>query len=326
MRFVLMTEPQQGLTYREQLDIALRAESNGFEAFYRSDHYQSFPGPAGEPTTDAWTVLAGLARETERIQLGALVSPVTFRHPGHFAKVVTTVDEMSGGRIDVGVGAGWNDEEHAQLGLPFPSPKERFDMLEDELAMLHGLWGEPDGWSYQGHRVTVRDAQFHPKPVQAPGRPVTPLGSVRPRIIIGGDGKPRSLKLTARYADEYNVVSARPEIAARAYADLDAACARIGRDPREITRSAMVGVLVGRDQAEIDRRQAELLDALGEADAGEAWLEERRTRWIFGTPDDARDAVRRFADVGVERIMLQDFQPRDLDMVDVMGEELVGRV
>jgi F420-dependent oxidoreductase-like protein len=328
MRFVLMTEPQQGLSYAEQLAIARRAEQNGFEAFFRSDHYQSFPGPSGEPTTDAWAVLAGLARDTERIHLGALVSPATFRHPGNFAKVVTTVDEMSGGRIEVGVGAGWNEIEHRQLGLRFPPAPERMDLVEDELAMLHGLWGEPDGWSYRGHQVTVEDAQFHPKPVQVPGRPVTPIGTVRPRIVIGGDGKPRSLRLTARYADEYNVVSARPDQVTRISGALDDACRAIGRDPGQITRSAMVGVLVGRNADEVRERQVALMTAFGEegAEAGEAWLEERRTRWVFGTPDEARAAVQRFADAGVERIMLQDFLPRDLDMVDVMGEVLVGRV
>jgi len=328
MRFVLMTEPQQGLSYLDQVAIARRAEANGFEAFFRSDHFQSFPGPSGRPTTDAWAVLAGLARETERIGLGALVSPVTFRHPGVFAKVVTTVDEMSGGRVEAGVGAGWHDEEHRQLGLDFPDVGERFDLVEDELAILHGLWGEPDGWSYRGRRVSVDDAQFYPKPVQVPGRPATPIGTVRPRIVIGGDGKPRSVRLAARYADEYNLVSARPEEASRVSATLDEACRAIGRDPREITRSAMSGVLVGRNQDEVRERQAALLAAFGEqgSEEGEAWLEERRTRWIFGTPDEARAAVRRFAAVGVERIMLQDFLPWDLDMVDVMGEELVGRV
>ena len=162
MRFVLMTEPQQGLSYLDQVAIARRAETNVFGAFFRSDHFQSFPGPSGQPTTDAWAVLAGLARETERIGLGALVSPVTFRHPGVFAKVVTTVDEMSGGRIEAGVGAGWNDEEHRQLGLDFPDVGERFDLVEDELAILHGLWGEPDGWSYRGRRVSVDDTHFYP--------------------------------------------------------------------------------------------------------------------------------------------------------------------
>jgi len=328
MRFVLMTEPQQGLSYAEQLEIARRAEANGFEGFFRSDHFQSFPGPPGEPTTDAWAVLAGLARETERILLAALVSPVTFRHPGVFAKVVTTVDEMSGGRVEVGVGAGWNTDEHRELGLDFPEAAQRVDLMEDQLAMLHGYWGEPDGWSRQGKRVTVEAAQFYPKPVQVPGRPVTKLGTVRPRILVGGDGKPRSIRLAARYADEYNVSSATPEQMVRVSNELDEACRAIGRDPSEITRSAMAGVLIGRNDDEVRERERALMTAFGEegAEEGEEWLEERRTRWIFGTPDEARAAVRRFADVGVERIMLQDFIPRDLAMVDVMGEELVGRV
>ena len=266
MRFVLMTEPQQGLSYLDQVAIARRAETNGFEAFFRSDHFQSFPGPSGKPTTDAWAVLAGLARETERIGLGALVSPVTFRHPGVFAKVVTTVDEMSGGRIEVGVGAGWNDEEHRQLGLDFPDVGERFDLVEDELAILHGLWGEPDGWSYRGRRVTVDDAQFYPKPVQVPGRPATPIGTVRPRIVIGGDGKPRSVRLAARYADEYNLVSARPE-------EVDAGLG--GRSTRRAGRSVATrarsparpwsGVLVGRNEDEVRERQAALMAAFGES-------------------------------------------------------------
>ena len=200
--------------------------------------------------------------------------------------------------------------------------------MEDTLAMLHGLWGEPDGWSYDGRRVTVEDAEFYPKPVQVPGRPETRLGTVRPRIIVGGDGKPRSVRLAARYADEYNVSSATPEHMVRLSTALDEACAAIGRDPREIRRSAMVGVLVGRTEDELRDRQRALMAAFGEegAEAGEAWLEERRTRWIFGTPDEARAAVRRYADVGVERIMLQDFLPWDLDMVDVMGEALIGQV
>jgi len=168
MRFVLMTEPQQGMSYADQLAIAKRAEANGFDAFFRSDHFASFPGEAGKPTTDAWTVVAGLARETQRIGLGVLVSPVTFRHPGTFAKVAITADEMSGGRIEVGVGAGWNEIEHSQYGLSFPDIKERADLMEDELAILHGLWGEPDGWSFQGHQVTINEASFHPKPVDVP--------------------------------------------------------------------------------------------------------------------------------------------------------------
>src|SRR6476660_2011833 len=213
MRFALMIEPQQGLTYDDQLAIVRRAESLGFESFFRSDHYQSFPGPEGEPTTDAWAVLAGLARETTTITLGTLVSPITFRHFGNLVKVVTTVDEMSGGRVEFGLGAGWNEPEHRQLGLPFPEIKDRADMLEEQFAVFHGLWGEPDGCSFDGKHVRIEDASFHPKPLARPGRPVGPNGAARPRLLAGGEGAPRSLRIAARYADEFNLSSSSPETA-----------------------------------------------------------------------------------------------------------------
>ena len=327
MRFVLMIEPQQGLTYGDQVAIAKAAEANGFEGLFRSDHYSSFSDGTDVPTTDAWAVLAGLARETERITLGALVSPVTFRHPGNFAKVVTTVDEMSGGRIEVGVGAGWNELEHRQLGLPFPLIQERADLLEDQLAILLGLWGQPDGWSFQGHQVTIEDARFYPKPVDVPGRPRTPIGGARPRLLVGGSGSPRSYRIAARYADEFNLSSASPDHAREAFAALDAACDAIGRDPTTLSRSVMAGVLIGRDDAELARRIDAAARAFGSDTDGEAWLAERlTTRWVTGTPEQARSMVRRFADVGADRIMLQDFVPWDLDMIDLMGEVLVGQV
>ena len=324
MRFALMIEAQQGLSYRDQLAIATRAEANGFETLFRSDHYASFPGPAGQPTTDAWAVLAGLARETQRIGLGVLVSPVTFRHPGSFAKVVTTVDEMSGGRIEVGVGAGWNELEHRQLGLAFPPIRERANLLEDTLAILHGLWGEPDGWSYQGHQVSIAEANFKSKPVDLPGRPRTAIGGARPRILVGGEGSPRSCRLAARYADEFNLSSSDPEKAREVYAALDTACLAIGRDPATLTRSAMVGILIGRNKAEMEERVAAMIRALG-ADADDTWLSERKSRWITGTAEQAREAVRRYEVAGAKRIMLQDFLPWDLDMIDVMGEVLISR-
>jgi alkanesulfonate monooxygenase SsuD/methylene tetrahydromethanopterin reductase-like flavin-dependent oxidoreductase (luciferase family) len=326
MRFALMLESQQGLSYGDHVAIAKRAEANGFETLFRSDHYSSFPGPAGQPTTDAWTVMAGLARETDRIGLGVLVSPVTFRHPGSFAKVVTTVDEMSGGRIEVGVGAGWNDLEHRQHGLPFPPIGERADLMEDQLAILHGLWGEPDGWSFQGHRVSLEDAAFHPKPVDVPGRPRTPIGGARPRLLVGGGGSPRSYRLAARYADEFNLSSSGPEKARAAFAEVDAACLAIDRDPSTLTHSTMAGILIGRNDGEVSERIAALTAAVGSDEDEEAWLAERLERWITGTPDQARETVRRFAGAGVERIMLQDLLPWDLDMIDVMGEALVGQV
>lgn len=317
MRFAIMIEPQQGLSYRQQLDVARRAEAAGFDTFYRSDHYRSFPGPPGRPTTDAWTVLAGIARETERIRLGALVSPVTFRHPGSFAKVVTTVDEMSGGRIDVGCGAGWNEEEHVEHGLAFPPIKERADLLEEQLEVLHGLWTQPEGWSFEGRHIQLRHARLAPRPVQQP----------HPPVLVGGEGSPRSLRIAARWADEFNVSSSTPEQARDIFRRLDAACEAIGRDPGTMRRSAMVGVLVGSDEASYRRRLVALLEMLGMApDAADAFLDARRPRWIIGTPDEARARAREFADAGTERIMLQDFLPLDLEMIDDLGRELIGRV
>jgi F420-dependent oxidoreductase-like protein len=322
MRFALMIEPQQGLTYDEQLAIVRRAETVGFESFFRSDHYQSFPGPSGERTTDAWAVLAGLARETSTIGLGTLVSPVTFRHVGNLAKVVTTVDEMSGGRIEFGLGAGWNEPEHRQLGLPFPEIKERADMMEEQFAVLRGLWGEPDGWSFGGRHITIAAAEFHPKPVARPGRPVSPNGAARPRLLTGGEGSPRSLRIAARYTDEFNLSSSSPATASTKFAELGAACEAIGRDPATMGRSVMAGVLIGRDEAELARRKTALLAAFGNQAGGDAWFATRKPRWVLGTPDQARAMVDRFAAAGAERLMLQDFIPRDLEMIDLMAEAL----
>ena len=326
MRFALMIEAQQGLSYEDQLAIVRRAEAAGFDSFFRSDHYAAFPGAADRPTTDAWAVLAGLARETTRISLGALVSPVTFRHPGNFVKLVTTVDQMSGGRIEVGVGAGWNDDDHEQLGLAFPPMSERADLMEDQLAILHGLWTEEPGWTFDGHHVRVRNGALRDGPVDVDGRP-RENGRPRPRIITGGQGTPRGYRLAARYADEFNLSSTSPEDSRRKQAELDEACRAIGRDPATLTRSAMAGTLIARDDAELERRGAALLEELGEdAASGRSWLNARRGRWIYGSPDDARGMVARFADAGIERIMLQDFLPRDLEHIDLMAEALIGRV
>src|SRR3970040_2067750 len=161
MRYALMTEPQQGLSYDEVLALARTAEESGFEAFFRSDHYASFPGESGLETTDAWSTIAGIARETTTIRLGTLVSPVTFRIPGNLAKVIQTVDDMADGRIEAGFGAGWNAAEHAPLGIGSPSLRERYDMLEEQMAIIHGLWTEPDGWSFDGKHWQVRDSRRH---------------------------------------------------------------------------------------------------------------------------------------------------------------------
>ena len=198
--------------------------------------------------------------------------------------------------------------------------------MEDQLAILHGLWGEPDGWSYDGHQVSIRDADFHPKPIDVPGRPRTPIGGARPRLLVGGQGSPRSYRLAARYADEFNLSSSGPAKAREAFAAVDAACVAIDRDPATLTHSTMAGVLIGRDEAELAARLTAVTDAVAAGEDEAAWIEERLERWVAGTPDQARETVRRFAAAGVERIMLQDFLPWDLDMIDVIGEVLVGQV
>ncbi len=319
MRYALMTEPQQGLSYDQLLAIALTAERAGFEAFFRSDHYASFPGDRGMPTTDAWATLGGLASETTRMKLGVLVSPVTFRSPGNLAKVVATVAEMAGGRVECGLGAGWNDAEHREHGIAFPPLGERFDMLEEQLAIVHGLWTEPDGWSYQGAHWSVEDSNFKPKPAALEGRR-------HPNLIVGGAGGPRLTRLAATYADELNISSADPAKVAEAYARLDEACGNLGRDPGTVTRSAMTGVLVAPTEARLRERVREQLDVIGGDGDPEEWLAERRGRWIIGTPDEARMRVAEFAAAGVERLMLQDFLPRDLDHIDAMADALIGRV
>ncbi len=312
MRYALMTEPQQGLSYDEILALARTAEESGIESYFRSDHYASFPGMGGLPTTDAWATLAGLARETERIGLGSLVSPVTFRLPGNLAKVVQTVDEMSGGRVELGLGAGWNDDEHAQLGIPFPPIGERYDMLEEQLAILHGLWTEPDGWSYDGEHWTVRGSRRHGEVARG--------GRRHPHLILGGKGGRRMSSLVARYADEFNLNSASPDDVPGAYGRVRAACKEIGRDPDEVVYSAMTGVLIAETEADLRDRVNALLDVLGQRGGdGDAWLAERRGRWVMGTPDEARERVRALEELGVQRVMLQDFLPRDLDHVRLMG-------
>jgi F420-dependent oxidoreductase-like protein len=317
MRFALMTEPQQGLTYDEILAIAQTAEQAGFEAYFRSDHYASFPGEEGLPTTDAWATLAGLARETTAIRLGTLVSPVTFRLPGNLAKVIQTVDEMADGRIEAGFGAGWNENEHAQLGLPFPPIGERYDMLEEQMAIIHGLWTEPDGWGFDGAHWQVRDAKRHGE--------VGRGGRRHPHIIFGGKGHRRMARLVARYGDEFNLISASPEDAPAAYDRIRSACRDEGRDADGLVYSAMTGVLVADTEADLRARVNDLLVALGQSDAdGDAWLADRRDRWIMGTPDEAHERVGALERAGTERIMLQDFLPRDLDHVRLLGRVFTG--
>ncbi len=309
MRYALMTEPQQGYSYQDIVDAAEAAKAAGFETYFRSDHYSSFPGESGQPATDCWTTLAGLVRDTEGIGVGSMVSPVTFRIPGSFAKVVATVAEMAGDdRVEMGVGAGWNEEEHAALGIPYPGTVERVDRMEEELAILRGLWDEPDGWQFEGEHYQVTNAIFRPR-----GR--------RPNLIVGGVGRPRSVRLGAQYADEYNISSSNPEEVREIMGRLDEACEKLGRDPRTLTRSVMAGVLVGRDEADFaDRRQRQIAVFGDDVDGAAAWMEARKDRWILGTPDTARARIEEYEATGVDRLLFQDFLPHDLDHIAIMGE------
>jgi len=210
--------------------------------------------------------------------------------------------------VEMGVGAGWNDAEHAALGIPYPGTVERVDRMEEELAIIRGLWDEPDGWSFEGEHYQVTNAIFRPK-------------GDRPNLIVGGVGKPRSCRLGAQYADEYNISSSSPAEVREIMARLDAACEKQGRDPKTLTRSVMAGVLVGRDEAELaQRRERQVAIFGGDVDGAAEWLDERKDRWIAGTPDEAKVRIADYAETGIDRLLFQDFLPQDLDHIAVMGE------
>jgi F420-dependent oxidoreductase-like protein len=314
MRYAMMIEAQQGMSYDDILRVALAAERAGIETFFRSDHYSSFP-EAGMATTDAWATTAGLARDTSTIKVGVLVSPVTFRLPGPFAKTVATVHEMSGGRVEVGLGAGWHEGEHRQFGVPFPPVKDRLNMLEEQVAIVRGLWTEPRGWSYLGEHYQIEDAVFEPRP--------TANGRSAPHLIMGGDGKPRSCRVAAQYADEYNVVFATPERASTAFEGVRRACQTLGRDSDDLVYSALSGILVGADEAEYRDRQKRQDEVLGPDAVGVEPPEDRADRWLLGTPEAALERVAALEAAGVQRIVLHNYLPEDLDMIALIGEKVV---
>ena len=267
MRLRIFTEPQEGASYDTLLRVAKAAEDLGFDAFFRSDHYLKTGDESGLPgPTDAWATLAGLARETSRVRLGTLVSPATFRYPGPLAITVAQVDQMSGGRVELGLGAGWFAAEHEAYGIPFPALAERFARYEEQLEVITGLWDTPDGgtFSYQGRYFTLADSPALPKPVQRP----------RPPVIVGGTGATRIPRLAARFADEYNVPFAGTDDTAAAFRRVREACAAAGRHETSMIYSAAQTVCCGRTQAELDRRAA----AIGMK------LDELREGGLAGTP------------------------------------------
>ena len=308
MELRIFTEPQQGASYDELLRIAKATEDLGFDAFFRSDHFLSMgvdglPGP-----TDAWVTLGGLARETSRIRLGTLMTAATFRLPGPLAIAVAQVDQMSGGRVEFGIGAGWFQQEHDAYGIPFPSTPGRFDLLEEQLAILTGLWETPDGetFSYEGRHYRLQDSPALPQPVQRP----------RPPVIVGGVGTRRTPALAARYADEFNVPFHKLEPTREAYGRVRAACEAIGRSLDSMRFSVAQTVGIGRDDAEVRRRA----DAIGYD------VDELRTNGIAGTPQEVVDKLGTFAEAGATRAYLQVLDLSDLDHLALIADQVAPKV
>jgi len=304
----IFTEPQQGASYEDLLAVAKTAERLGYGAFFRSDHYlamnvEGLPGP-----TDAWITLAGLARDTSTIRLGTLVTSATFRHPGPLAITVAQVDAMSGGRVEFGLGSGWFEDEHRAYGIPFPPLKERFDLLEDSLAVITGLWDTPigDTFSYDGKHVRIEDSPALPKPVQSP----------HPPIVMGGAGKKRTPALVAKYANEFNVPFKSVDETADLFARVGQACRAVQRDPAELTYSNALVVCCGRDDAEIARRA----DRIGRDVA------ELRENGLAGTPAELVDKIRRYAEIGTQRIYLQVLDLADLEHLELIADEVMPAV
>jgi F420-dependent oxidoreductase-like protein len=304
VEYCLFTEPQQGFTYDDQLAFARSAERHGLDGFFRSDHYlrmgegDPLPGP-----TDAWTTLAGLARETSRIRLGTLVSSVTYRVPGILAIQVAQVDAMSGGRVELGLGTGWFQREHEAYGIPFPA--KRFDLLEEQLQVVTGLWSTPDTetFTFEGEHFRLDRAPALPKPVQSP----VP-------VIVGGGGPKRTPALAARYATEFNIGFVAEDVVAEKFAVVRAACGAIDRDPATLKLSVALPTVVGSDDAEIERR----LEAIGrtreEFDDGAN---------IIGTPEQVAEKVERLRALGAGRVYFQLMDLRDVDHADQIGAEVL---
>ncbi|HEV2638749.1 MAG TPA: LLM class F420-dependent oxidoreductase [Actinocrinis sp.] len=307
MKLRIFTEPQQGADYDTLLAVAKAAEDLGFDAFFRSDHYLKMGSGSGLPgPTDAWITLAGLARETSRIRLGTLVSPATFRLPGVLAIQAAQVDQMSGGRVELGLGTGWFAEEHTAYGIPFP--EQRFGLLEEQLAIVTGLWRSPVGqtFSYQGEHYQLTDSPGLPKPAQRP----------HPPIVIGGGGKKRTPRLAARYADEFNVGFQQADPTAEAFDRVRAACTAIGRALETMTFSAAQVVCCGRDDAEVARRAA----AIGRE------VDELRENGVAGSPAQIVEKIGAFAAAGAGTVYLQVLDLSDLEHLELIAAEVLSQV
>ena len=309
MKLRIFTEPQQGADYQTLRNVTLAAEELGFDAFFRSDHYLKMGDVSGLPgPTDAWATLAALAVETTRIRLGTLMTAATFRLPGPLAITVAQVDQMSGGRVEFGLGAGWYEAEHAAYGIPFPPLGERFDALEEQLAIITGLWGTADGetFSFDGAHYRVSDSPALPKPAQRP----------RPPVILGGGGPRRTPRLAARFADEFNVPFGSVADSAAGFARVREACEASGRYPASMTYSVAQTVCCGKDEAEFRRRAA----AIGREPA------EAREHGVGGTPGEVAAKIAEFAEIGAERVYLQVLDLSDLDHLALIASDVAPQV
>ena len=305
--FRVFVEPQQGASYADQLAVAQAAEALGYSAFFRSDHYLAMSGDGRPGPTDSWVTLGGIARETSTIRLGTLVTSATFRYPGPLAIAVAQVDEMSGGRVEFGLGTGWFEKEHLAYAIPFPPLRERFARLTEQLELITGLWTAPIGetFDYAGAHYAVNDSPALPKPVQRP----------HPPIIIGGSGAKRTPRLAATFADEYNVPFAPIDTIATQLDRVREAVDAVGRPADSMTYSAAFVVCAGRDEAEIAKRA----DAIGrEVD------ELRSNSPLTGTPAQIVDQLGPYADIGLQRVYLQVLDMSDLDHLQLFADE-VGR-
>ncbi|WP_144119566.1 LLM class F420-dependent oxidoreductase [Catellatospora sichuanensis] len=309
MELRVFTEPQQGATYEQLLAVARAAEDAGYGAFFRSDHYLKMGDVTGLPgPTDAWTTLAGLARDTNRIRLGTLMTAATFRYPGPLAISVAQVDAMSGGRVELGIGTGWYAEEHEAYGLPFPSVGERFDRLGEQLHIITGLWSTPVGgaFDFHGKHYTLTRSPALPKPAQQP----------YPPILIGGGGKRRTPVLAARFADEFNLPFASVEDTAAQFGRVRDACVRTGRDPGALRLSNALVLCCGRTDAEVARRAA----AIGRQ------VDELRANGLAGSPAEIVEKIGRYAEVGAQRVYLQVLDLTDLDHLELVAAEVAPQV
>ncbi|QYJ05316.1 LLM class F420-dependent oxidoreductase [Nocardioides panacisoli] len=312
MELRVFTEPQQGATYDDLLAVARTAEELGFGAFFRSDHYLQMGGDGLPGPTDAWTTLAGLARDTSTIRLGTLMTSATFRHPGVLAIQAAGVDQMSGGRVEFGIGAGWFTEEHTAYGIPFPDTKERFDRYAEQLEVITGLWGTTAGetYSFHGEHYDLTDSPALPKPTQDGGH----RGG--PPVLIGGKGPRRTPALAARYADEFNLPFVDEDFTAAQFGRVRAACEEIDRDPDDLTWSNALVLCVGSDEDELARRAA----AIGRDVA------ELRENGFAGTPEEVIDKAGRFAALGTERLYLQVLDLGDLDHLRQVAADVMPHV